>query len=197
MDNMQRFMLTTSLLMAAILMACSDDTSGPPLFNKHLYHDLDSAIMYPAEPGYWTELDMRYSGLDSISESIGQAVRINAMYFGHNNLIDVPRSIKNCRALVALELSYNRFTVIPDLKDTLTSLDLDNNRISSILPTLSKLKVSYLNLANNLMSTWPDSLRIMDRLGLMPEMIDLRGNPMPAEEVEKVRKLMPKTRVLF
>lgn len=72
-------MLTTFLLMAAILMACSYDNYGPPLYYLHAYHDLDSAIMYPAEPEYLAVLNMRYRGMNSIPESIGQAVRINAI----------------------------------------------------------------------------------------------------------------------
>lgn len=71
-------------------------------------------------------------------------------------------------------------------------LDLSNNNLTELPPQVlqfNNLHSLYLN--NNKLKTLPEGIKSLKQLKL----IDLTGNPIRLEEVEKIRELLPNTDV--
>ena len=107
--------------------------------------------MYPIIDGV---LDLKYKGLESLPENIGDFKRITVIYCEGNSLTSLPESIENLENLTELYLALNLLSSIPDS-----------------LGELKKLKI--LDLSHNLLNTLPESFIKFKRNIL----ITLNGNP--------------------
>ncbi len=73
-------------------------------------------------------------------------------------------------------------------------LDLSGRRMPSLTRGVSFVtSLTWLDVSGNNIREVPEEIVALREL----EMLDLRGNPLPAEEVEKVRRLLPETEVKF
>jgi leucine-rich repeat protein SHOC2 len=76
----------------------------------------------------------------------------------------------------------------------LQSFNMNANQISSISDDISNLaKVKTISLIDNKITTLPTSMSRMTEL----KMINLKGNPISDTEKEKIKKDIPKARLIF
>lgn len=78
--------------------------------------------------------------------------------------------------------------------DAVHLLDLSNNNLDKLPPEILQLRnLNILYLDNNDLTSLPSDVAKFTKLTF----IDLTGNPMSRDEVEKIRRLLPKVNVLF
>lgn len=93
---------------------------------------------------------------------------------GGQPLLYLTKAISLAKGLVLLNASNSNLIELPDWIGTLTELrqiDVSDNKLTSL----------------------PEELGFLVNL----QVLDLRGNPLPQEEVDKIRKLLPQTDVKF
>ena len=131
-----------------------------------------------------TTLDLYSNALSAIPDlcggNIGKTLRVLDLYDNKLNETSDLQNLECLTALIELDLSYNRFTNLPDSLsslDTLEELELRGNPLGDAsnfsilthLPKLATLGLSQTNLTN-----LPDSLSPLDTL----EELDLNANPL-------------------
>lgn len=73
-------------------------------------------------------------------------------------------------------------------------LDLSGRKMPSLTRGVSFVtSLTWLDLSDNNFTELPQEMVALQEL----KMLDLRGNPLPQEEVDKIRKLLPKADVKF
>ncbi len=210
------YIILTSLL----YVGCSDDTIdgrniSPPLITAY---SVEEALRIQSNnPGTIVKfiLDLRGQRLDSISYRVGDIEFLVKILADDNMLTDLPSSLAkegSVRDLFDLYLRGNRFNELPvvlmRLHQPLFILSLAGNRLQLIDTSYSLLFVNdSVDLSFNEISSWPDGVtigggvrRVWNRDSVtveMPKVLDLRGNPLPLDDVEKARRLMPNTKILF
>jgi Leucine-rich repeat (LRR) protein len=112
-------------------------------------------------------------------------------------LTSLPDWIENLTNLGKLVLGENQLTTLPGWIGNLTNLEelyLFNNELESLPDSIGNLKNLWmLDLAYNKLTSLPKSigkLKELNRLSLVK-------NPMSDEEKERIRKLLPNTRIYF
>lgn len=116
--------------------------------------------------------DANYTGIDSIISANQNLIGLN---IGRSNLKCIPM-------------------VVYDLK-LLNTLIWAENCISNIPSSIEKLKsLQILVLSHNQLSSLPEEIKeLKDNL----EELDLRDNPIPVEEQERIKKWLPNTKIYF
>ena len=82
-----------------------------------------------------TELDLRYSRLQELPDSIGMLSHLTILRVNGNKLQELPNSIGSLSHLVELDLSKNRLQKVPDsvgMLNNLAELDLSKNQLQKV-----------------------------------------------------------------
>lgn len=144
---------------------------------------------------YLTELNLSNNQFKEIPESMLKLTVLTSLDLSFNQLSDF-KDI-NYPKLINLNLSNNEFSEIPkDLLKlkTLRNLDLSNNQIGLIPDkTVSLRRLYTLNLSNNNLTKLPSDISKLFRLITL----NLEGNNFSVEEIERIKKALPRTKIIY
>ncbi len=163
---------------------------------------LSPALQVLSHSNTLRQLALKENNLTHIPEEIKGLSNLVTLELGSNPDLDLPQLFQVLQYLPSLnmlELSYPRLTSFPEemfLLQQLSGLNLSDNpdlETESLgqLSRLSKLKVLMLVRCN--LSTLPKDLALLHQL----EVLELRGNQISGKEQERIKKLLPKTTVVF
>jgi Leucine-rich repeat (LRR) protein len=168
-------------------------------------------------------LDLNSNQLITLPAQVGELKGLLSLNLEINQLTTLPSEIGELKNLQSLNLSSNQFTTLPvqieELKN-LRSLSLHSNQNLDFIAVSIKLKglkkLESLDLGFNQLTTLPTqigelkNLQSLDlyynQLTTLPTQIgelknlrylDLENNPIPKEEQEKIRKLLPNCKIQF
>lgn len=144
---------------------------------------------------FLVELNLSNNEFQEFPDEIRGMTYLKKLDLSHNKLLKF-QSIK-AKGLEELNLSFNELTRLgTGLRRyvKLHTVDLSNNELvvfPEFLPNSGHLK--FMNLANNQIEKLPDNLVALFSL----TELNLTGNPLPAEEVERIQRTLVHTKVLF
>ncbi|MEM7417555.1 MAG: leucine-rich repeat domain-containing protein [Gemmatimonadota bacterium] len=145
-----------------------------------------------------TALGLGGNQMRALPTEVEGLVELETLWLAGNRIESV-ESLAPLVSLTALVLSRNQLDVLPVGLSHLAvqSLALDENPdldLSTALVTLSEMpRLTALSLRANNLESLPRTAELLTRL----RVLDLRDNPMSAEEVDRLRTLLPDTRILF
>ena len=161
---------------------------------KNYINSYSTVFIHPEEPWHFlNDLDLSYTGITQLPESIGDLIIDGDLDLNNNELRSLPESFGNLEIGKSLDLHNNNLTSLPDNFHEIkidNGLRLDNNQITSLPKDFGKLSIGHdgvpgtggLELSNNLLETLPEGLtEITVRNGDLY----LRSNPLinlPQEE---------------
>ncbi len=145
--------------------------------------------------------------------------KVYRLHLNRKKLKTIPAEVFHFTNLVELNLANNRIEIIPGeihhLKN-LQVLNVSNNRIHTVSDSIGSLtELEILDLSRNFISRIPSTIQNLHKLqhlelwkneiGRMPEeagvlknnliYLDLRLNPLPQEQGEKLEQLLPMTEI--
>ncbi len=143
------------------------------------------------------QLNISYNQIKSLPTKLKVLKRIRYFDASHNQIETPPNAVVGMRRLTYLDLSYNNIVKVPsgigNLKQ-LEKLNLSHNKIEKVhrrlmyAPKLVELDLSYNNI-----SKLPDTLYRLKKL----KTLNLTGNPISEKELKKIKKTLPKVKVIF
>ncbi|RLN86377.1 hypothetical protein BBJ28_00005018 [Nothophytophthora sp. Chile5] len=93
---------------------------------------------------------------------VGLLVALEVLLLQHNRLVETPKSLEKCSALVTLDLSYNQLKILSDEIGALTKLEtlnLSHNGLQALPEALGDLaSLQTLDVAHNLLVTLPERI---------------------------------------
>ncbi|OJJ20784.1 hypothetical protein BKI52_09375 [marine bacterium AO1-C] len=136
--------------------------------------------------------------LTKIPEGLLSLKNLTELLLGNNplNLNNLPDSLAHMEVLKHLSLFENRLSTVPSFVFTLPNLQylkLANNQLNKLPDDLSKLKLRYLDLSYNRLTSF--SVELV-KPHLIKE-INLKGNPITPQLIKQLRKDLPNTKVVF
>lgn len=170
---------------------------------------------------YLASLDVANNNLIELPEEIADLHYLQGFYANGNSLREFPGQILLLPILQKVDLSVNQIHRIPPeigLMDQLTRLSINHNFVLEIPVELYELKeLSVLELRSNGLREIPrgiSNLKALKKLDLsrnqistLPEEItslsgtltelDIQGNQISREEVDRLREAMPKTNIRY
>jgi len=169
------------------------------------YHTAYAKIFWAYMVEYYPEyvndhvimLDLSEIALARIPDSIGEIIGLRELWVYDNFLTEIPDSIGELVKLKSIKAQRNQITELPDsIGDCvkLTELQLGYNQITELPDSICELKeLKDLNLRNNPISKLPDCIANLKKLSYL----DLRFTKISRAEEDKIRELLPKTRIEF
>lgn len=122
-------------------------------------------------------LDLQYTDIGSLPESIGVIARLQKLNLHGNKLKNLPDSLSKMLFIKTLNIGRNLFEEIPEKIRTLknlNSLNLSHCGFTSVPAWIGELnKLTYLNLSGNQLKILPKSMIDLTQI----KFLDLSGNP--------------------
>ena len=163
------------------------------LFNNHLLNLPESLQQLQ----HLQKLDLYHNQLSILPFSVCQLPNLQSLGLNHNQLQQLPQVFRQLQSLQRLYITHNHFTQLPEPileLQNLKHLYLSGNQIEHIPENISKLQnLNWLGLARNQIKQLPENLSKLPKL----EWLDISANPLPSEEVEKLRSLLPGVEIVF
>lgn len=176
----------------------------PHLANLDLGHNYIESLPYIAESS--TKLKRLNLSLNSFSQVSSELVKLQGLQYlnlsynqlGKNVSVQaLPLEVSYMDKLTHLDLSYNFLDNLPPgigLCERLEWLNLSQNNFEEFPVGLyDSLTLEMLDLSHNYLRQLPDDIAVIETL----QQLILTGNPLPLEEVKRVKKLLPQTEVIF
>lgn len=115
----------------------------------------------------------------------------------NRSLTSIGAEVYGKSGITGVILSNNKLTSLPAeisrLTD-LTALVVDHNQLASLPASIAGLtKLEMLDLGDNTFSTLPGELSSLKQL----KVIVLKGNPLTVDQIDKIKKDLPNTQVVF
>lgn len=178
------------------------------LFNLHVSHSFASS-----PPSDTLQV------FTSLREAMKTPGKVFILHLKGQKLRKVPNEVFLLTNLVELDLSHNRIEIIPDSIHQLRNLKvlkLGSNRLHTLSDSIGSLaRISDIDLSRNRLVNLPASIGKLTNLdtlllwkneiGHLPVeisglkenivVLDLRHNPFPPEEAEKLRSWLPNTSI--
>ena len=159
------------------------------------YTDLFSAMKAPEKV---VKLVLRKLKYKEFPKEIWNFPNLQYLDLSKNQLTEFPDSLGKLQSLQVLHISKNHIETLPrefgDLQH-LVILNISQNDLTMLPPQIGKLKkLKYLDLWENSIGTFPDELK--DISGNL-KIIDLRVILINKEGQERIRKLLPSTKIYF
>jgi len=155
----------------------------------------------------------------SLKEAFKHPERVNILSLTGQGLTELPPEIKVLTNMYQLHLTDNRLRTFPDEIEELSKLgflaagdniidslplalakcplfwlDLRNNRLRYLPEEFGQIKtLEWVNLENNQLSSIPGTVTDMPKL----HTLKLKGNPITKEELDKIKKQLPGTKIEF
>jgi Leucine-rich repeat (LRR) protein len=119
---------------------------------------------YTLEDGKVVELDLGFSELENLPESIGRLQSLKKLILRNNKFKSLPACISEIKGLVWLDLWGNQLEELPDSLANLTSLiflDIAGNKITRLSYDFANLKIRRLHVG---LSVIESSSSVIDAL---------------------------------
>ena len=174
-------------------------TASPAARNLWLYDQALEQI----DPRLWTlssleRLSLRKNKLTAIPADIAALNRLVWVDLGENQLTDLTPAVCKLPVLTQLYLNDNAISNLPpDIASAkkLTYLNLDRNHLAALPAEITELPaLKWLRLNGNQLTALPEK---MDRLAPTLKRLQVRGNPLPEAEKDRIRKALPNCEVVF
>lgn len=199
--NLRNFNLATNLLEQvppALFNAL------PYLANLDLSHNhIDHLPHIAAGNTQLKKLDLSLNNLSQVSAELVKLEGLQYLNLSYNHLgkqsqIDaLPLEISYMDKLTHIDLSYNFLSQLPPgigLCEKLQWLNLSQNSFEELPVGLyDSLTLEMLDLSHNYFKQLPDEIAVIETL----QKLVLTGNPLPPEEIARVKQLLPNTEVVF
>ena len=109
------------------------------------------------------ELDLRSNQLTDLPDELAELRNIRNIRLNYNKFEHIPKVLTKLKRLTKLELGGNLLRdvdyAVGDLPAALRDLDISGNRVQTVHPAMAKcVKLTYLNLENNLLVTLPEEM---------------------------------------
>ena len=128
---------------------------------------------------------------------INYTSNLKSFSLGDIKLTSLPDWIENLTNLTWLDLDDNQLTTLPDWIEKLTNLKklyLSDNQLESLPDSIGNLtNLNSLDLSDNKLTSLPNSIGNLKELNRL----HLGKNPMSDEEQERIKKLLPNTKIYF
>ncbi|MHA1426268.1 MAG: leucine-rich repeat domain-containing protein [Candidatus Helarchaeota archaeon] len=125
------------------------------------------------------ELNLNFSNLKTLPESIGNLQVLRILFLNNNDLTKLPESIGNLRSLQTLALGENKLIELPKSigkLGALRELILNNNRLTTLPNSFGDLiSLEELNLEHNRLKSLPESFGKLKSL----QILDFSHNQLP------------------
>jgi TonB family protein len=162
-------------------------------------------------------IDLENIGLDSVPEGITGFNKTRVIFLNKNHISKIPTFLLELENFEEIYLSDNYISSIPTITNknlrliglaknnfiefpmtlilsNVEALDISNNKIDLLPENLREMKkLEFLNIENNNLESLPESLFKMKKLIA----IRLKGNPIPKNQIERLKKALPNTAVGF
>ncbi|NOY05015.1 MAG: leucine-rich repeat domain-containing protein [Chlorobi bacterium] len=174
-----------------------------------LLNSCDSPSPSNQSPNYFT----------SLKEAFKHPERVHILSLSGQGLAELPPEIKVLKNMYQLHLTDNRLRTFPSEIGELSKLGFlaaGDNIIDSLPPALAKCPIFWLDLRNNRLRHLPEELgqiKTLEWVNLennqlssipatvtdMPKLhtLKLKGNPITNDELEKIKKQLPGTKIEF
>ena len=123
---------------------------------------------------YLTDIDFSSSGqyLDSIPKTIKNVNTLNSIIIKNSNIEYIPDEVFELTNLEILDLSHNQLKHIQeniyDLNNSLRIINLYNNKITSLHPSIFKLEnIEFINLNMNFIDSLPEEVCFLSDLNIL------------------------------
>lgn len=167
------------------------EIAASPLISLQIYSNNLSSLPNELSMTQIKYLDLSMNRLTSFPDDFRFPATLLTLQLNSNQLTSLSNSLENCSSLEFLNLWGNQFSDLPDSLrklEKLKSLSLVKNRFTEFPPVIFKLNnLNELGLAFNQIQTLPKELVDMKNL----KSLNLSGNPIPIEQINEFRKLMP------
>jgi hypothetical protein len=144
-----------------------------------------------------TNLNLNRNQLNNLPTEFGQLTKLTNLNLNGNQLGSLPTEFGQLINLTSLNISFNQLNSLPTEFGqlfNLTNLNLNVNQLSSLPSEFGQLtNLTILNLNGNQLSSLPPEFRKLTNL----TSLDLRDNPIIQAEQEKIKKLLPKCKIIF
>ena len=128
---------------------------------------------------------------NSIEEAMENPDSVQALFINYAKLNVIPQEVEKCKNLIVLGLGGNNIKEIPPFIFNLTNLQelgLSWNHISTIPEEISSLKkLTSISIWGSNITEVPEDLLELPNI----QKIGLKGNPIPKEEIKRLRKAYP------
>lgn len=156
-----------------------------------------SALPYEVSLLPLKHLDLTGNQFITFPEGFRFPASLEVLFLGHNQLRSLANSLADCPSLKHLNLWGNQLTELPvtfgDLSQ-LESLTLIENKFTEFPTVVLKCKkLTYLSLSHNKISRLPMEIVTLANLTTL----HLGDNPIPQEQIEELRRLMPSCKITF
>jgi Leucine-rich repeat (LRR) protein len=204
-----------TVLTSQAQIAASQDSSGPCGGSK-VYIDLEEALKSPSSV---CNLSLADENLQTLPKGFSELKSLKVLNLGHNNFNEFPVEILNINSIIELNLSSNQLKTLPDLSSlsNLEILKVGRNQISVLSPSIGKLtKLTLIELDHNLLTSVPSEIGNLsalkdfefayNKLTSLPkevanlknvDEVDLKDNPIPDSEKEKIKSYFPKAEIEY
>jgi|GEM_PF-2783534 len=142
-------------------------------------------------------VNLSQRGLDKLPYGLEGSTLVNILYLHHNNLTALPPEIGTLSNLLELTASHNQLTSLPpeigNLKK-LVSLNVASNRITQLPVEIGQMtSLTELHLSQNPIKQLP-----VKAFSTLPHLkvLDIRGCPIPMEDVVALQEELPYLRIV-
>lgn len=140
-------------------------------------------------------LKVNENRIKSLPKNFSNLSKLNSLNINDNEIVNLPDDIFSMESLEEILAYGNPIESLPECKTKNVKLfwvACSDGKIKSIPKSIYMLEqLEYLNLKNNQITTIPDELGQLKNL----KTLILTGNPISAEEKERIMKLLPNTEI--
>lgn len=142
-------------------------------------------------------VNLSQRGLEKLPYGLEGSTLVNILYLHHNNLTALPAEIGTLSNLLELTASHNQLTTLPPEMGNLTklvSLNVASNQITTLPPEIGQMiSLTELHLTQNPIRHLP-----VEAMGTLQHLkvLDIRGCPIPTEEVVALQEALPYVRIV-
>ncbi len=185
-------LLLLPLLLPTCLFAQLLDTAA--LLAQPVYEDLNKALQ---DPDKVYRLDLRGQKLKEVPPEIFKFKNLQDLDLSRNKLKSIPETIGLLTNLQVLNVSSNQIESLPDsigMLKNLKKLIAFKNNLTGLPRELGNCEnLEVLDLWSNDLAIFPEELSKLKKL----RWVDMRVIILNDEDQEKIRKLLPDTKIFF
>lgn len=145
-----------------------------------------------------TTIDMSNKGLTKVGPDIYEKTNTKVLILSNNQLTSLPSEMGKMTKLEVLKLNNNILegSLIAEIrKMSLVELDASNNNMTGVPAEIGQLsKLQTLNYSNNKITDFPNEI---SNLKNTLKVLNVSGNPLTQETINKLKNSLPNTTISY